>query len=103
RAPEQAPGTVQVEFRPREPQDLLVACIWSRWSRPGQPDLLSFALITEEPPAEIAAVGHDRCICPIQPADLDAWLRPSRSNMAAQDAILDRRVRPYFQHTVVKA
>lgn len=101
RPPEQAPGTVQVKFRPEEPQDLLAACIWSRWSRPGQPELLSFALITEDPPPEIAAVGHDRCICPIQPADLDAWLNPSRSDLAAQEAILDRRVRPHYRHAIV--
>jgi putative SOS response-associated peptidase YedK len=101
RPPDEAPGTAQVEFRPDQPQDLLAACIWSRWSRPGQPDLVSFALITEEPPPEIAAVGHDRCICPIQPEDLDAWLQPSRANVAAQDAILDRRLRPHYVHSVV--
>jgi putative SOS response-associated peptidase YedK len=101
RPPDEAPGTAQVEFRPDQPQDLLAACIWSRWSRPGQPDLVSFALITEDPPPEIAAVGHDRCICPIRPEDLDAWLQPSRANMAAQDAILDRRLRPHYAHSVV--
>lgn len=101
RLPAEAPGTVQVEFRPDRPQDLLAACIWSRWSRPGQPDLLSFALITEDPPPEVAAVGHDRCICPIQPADLAVWLRPLRSDIAAQDAILDRRLRPHYSHSVV--
>lgn len=103
RSPVEAPGTVQVEFRPDQPQDLLAACIWSQWSRPGQPDLLSFALITEDPPPEIAAVGHDRCICPIQPEDLEAWLRPSRRDLAAQDAILDRRARPHFRHVVVSS
>jgi putative SOS response-associated peptidase YedK len=101
RPPDEAPGTTQVEFRPDQPQDLLAACIWSRWSRPGQPDLVSFALITEDPPPEIAAVGHDRCICTIRPEDLDAWLQPSRANMAAQDAILDRRLRPHYAHSVV--
>lgn len=101
RPPTEAPGTVQLEFRPDQPQDMLAACVWSRWSRPGQPDLVSFAIITEDPPPEIAAVGHDRCICPIQPEDLDAWLRPSRQEVAAQDAILDRRVRPYYTHAVV--
>jgi putative SOS response-associated peptidase YedK len=101
RLPVEAPGTVQVEFRPDQPQDLLAACIWSKWSRPGQPDLVSFALITEDPPPEIAAVGHDRCICPIRPEDLDAWLRPSRTDVSAQDAILDRRLRPHYGHSVV--
>ena len=99
--PDETLSTTQVEFRPDAPQDLLAACIWSRWSAPGQPDLLSFALITEDPPTEISAVGHDRCICPIQPEDLDAWLHPSRNDLATQDAILDRRVRPHYTHSVV--
>lgn len=94
-------GKAQVEFRPEPPQDLLAACIWSRWSAPGEPDLLSFALITEDPPPEIAAVGHDRCICPIQPGDIEAWLQPSRDDLATQDAVLDRRLRPFYNHSTV--
>ena len=39
-----------LEFRPRPQQDMLVACLWSRWRGPGEPDLLSFAAITDEPP-----------------------------------------------------
>lgn len=95
------PSTTQVEFRPEVEQDLLAACIWSRWSGPGEPDLLSFALITHDPPPEVAAIGHDRCILPIQPADLDAWLQPSNHDIGALDAILDRAVRPHFAHAIV--
>jgi putative SOS response-associated peptidase YedK len=40
---------VVLEFRPRPQQDMLVACLWSEWSAPGEPDLLSFAAITDEP------------------------------------------------------
>lgn len=99
--PEEKLKKVLVEFKPDTGQDLLAACIWSRWSAPGKPDLLSFALITEDPPPEIAAVGHDRCIIPIRPEDLDAWLQPKRSRLAEQDVILDRRLRPYFQNSFV--
>jgi putative SOS response-associated peptidase YedK len=52
----------------RPAQDMLVACLWSRWVSPdGQEALLSFAAITDEPPPEVAAAGHDRCIIPIKP------------------------------------
>ena len=91
-------GNVVLEFRPRPTQDMLVACLWSRWSAPGEPDLLSFAAITDEPPPEVAAAGHDRCIVPIKEEDIDAWLRPGSSNVAAQYAILDDRQRPYYEH-----
>jgi putative SOS response-associated peptidase YedK len=87
-----------LEFRPRPTQDMLVACLWSRWTAPGEPDLLSFAAITDEPPAEVAAAGHDRCIIPLRAENLDAWLNPDPSNLALQYAILDDRERPYYVH-----
>jgi putative SOS response-associated peptidase YedK len=89
---------VVLEFRPNPPHDMLVACLWSRWSAPGEPDLLSFAAITDEPPPEIAAAGHDRCIVPIKPENLDAWLNPDSANLAALHAILEDRDRPYYEH-----
>jgi putative SOS response-associated peptidase YedK len=87
-----------LEFRPRPTQDMLVACLWSRWSASGEPDLLSFAAITDEPPPEVSAAGHDRCIIPIRPENIDAWLNPDPKDLAAQYAILDDRARPYYEH-----
>lgn len=89
---------VVLEFRPRPTQDMLVACLWSHWQAPGEPDLWSFAAITDEPPAEIAAAGHDRCIIPIKPEHVDAWLNPDPRNLNAQYAILDGRERPFYEH-----
>jgi putative SOS response-associated peptidase YedK len=89
---------VILEFRPRPQQDMLVACLWSRWTGPSEPDLLSFAAITDEPPDEVAAAGHDRCIIPIKPQNLQAWLNPQPGDLATQYAILDERERPYYEH-----
>lgn len=89
---------VVLEFRPRPQQDMLAACLWSAWFSAGEPDLLSFAAITDDPPEEIAAAGHDRCIIPIKPDNVDAWLKPDRANLEASYAILDDRERPYFEH-----
>jgi putative SOS response-associated peptidase YedK len=88
----------QLEFKPRPAQDMLVACLWSKWSRPGEPDLLSFAAITDEPPEEIAQAGHDRCVIPLKPEHIDAWLNPDPNNLAQLYAILDDRERPYYEH-----
>ena len=97
-----APGETEedmvLEFKPIGLDEMLVACIWARWQSPGQPDLLSFAAITDEPPPEVAAAGHDRCIIPIRRENVDAWLRADRTNLAAQYAILDDRERPYYEH-----
>jgi hypothetical protein len=38
---------------------------------------------------EVAAAGHDRCIIPIKPENVDAWLNPDPENLAALYAILD--------------
>jgi len=92
---------VILEFRPRPVQDMLVACLWSRWSDPSgrEPELLSFAAITDEPPAEIAAAGHDRCVIPIKAEHLDAWLDPATAkDLKRMQAILDDRERPYYGH-----
>ena len=89
---------VVLEFNPRTSEDMLVACLWSRWTAPGEPDLLSFAAITDDPPAEVAAAGHDRCIIPIKPEYIDVWLNPDPNDLDALDDILDDRERPYYEH-----
>lgn len=89
---------VVLEFRPQPEQEMLVACLWSRWTAPGEPDLLSCAAITDEPPPEVAAAGHDRCIVPIRPDNIDAWLSPDPKDLSAQQAILEDRARPYYEH-----
>ena len=97
-APGEANGNVVLEFKPNPTQDMLVACLWSHWGGTGEPDLLSFAAITDDPPPEVAAAGHDRCIIPIKPENIDAWLKPNMENLAAQYVILDDRERPYYEH-----
>jgi putative SOS response-associated peptidase YedK len=89
---------VVLEFRPTPTEDMLVACLWSDWHGPGVPHLLSFAAITDDPPPEIAAAGHDRVIIPIKPEHIDAWLNPDPHNLAAMYAILDDRSRPFYEY-----
>ena len=97
-APGEKEENVVLEFRPRPQHDMLVACLWSHWTGAGEPDLDSFAAITDEPPEEVAAAGHDRCIVPIKEEYVDAWLNPDPKNLAALYAILDDRDRPYYEH-----
>lgn len=89
---------VVLEFRPDLAEPMLVACLWSRWTNAGEPDLLSFAAITDEPPEEVAAAGHDRCIIPIKPEYLDSWLNPDPADLNGSLAILNDRMRPYYLH-----
>lgn len=97
-APGEKPENVVLEFKPEPRQDMLVACLWSHWTREGEPELLSFAAITDEPPPEVAAAGHDRCIIPIKPENVDAWLNPDPSNLGAMYRILADRPTAFYEH-----
>lgn len=92
------PKNLILHFNPKSASPMLVACLWDLWQAPGRPDLYSFAAITDEPPPEVAATGHDRCIIPLEAAAIDAWLDPAGADRAALAALLDRREHPYFEH-----
>lgn len=90
-------GNVILEFRPRSGDPMLVACLWSKWTGEGEPNLLSFAAITNEPPPEVAAAGHDRCIVYIRPENVDRWLQAG-GNQAELLAILDDPAPDFYEH-----
>ena len=87
-----------LEFRPSDGRDMIAACLWTRTVEQDGSELYSFAAITDTPPAEVAAAGHDRCIVPIKAQNLEAWLTPDAGSLAAMHAILDDRERPYYEH-----
>jgi putative SOS response-associated peptidase YedK len=94
---------VIIEFKPDDGQDMMLACVWSHWKEEGKPELLSFALITDEPPPEVAAAGHDRCPIPLKRENVDAWLSVAPGDTAAAYALLDDRERPYYEHRLALA
>jgi len=99
----QVDGENQVlQFTPRTGEPMLVACLWSEWKDPKgkEPDLLSFAAITDEPEPEVAAAGHDRTIINIKPEHLDAWLSPDPADLDALYAIFDDRRHPFYEHRI---
>lgn len=89
---------VVLRFDPTPPQPMQVACLWTRTEIQGGDDLWSFAAITDDPPPEVEAAGHDRCIVPIKSSNVDAWLAPDPSRRAQLREILLDRERPYYEH-----
>ena len=67
---------VVLQFKPEPAQTMYVACLWSHWTDLKEPDHRGFAAITDEPPAAVAAAGHDRCIINLKPEHVEAWLTP---------------------------
>lgn len=93
---------VVLEFKPRPEHNMLLACVWAHWTAPGKEDLYSVALITDDPPPEVAKAGHDRCVIPIDPSNLDAWLEPKGNREEAYRILRDKEMmRPYYEHRLV--
>ena len=73
----------------------------SMWTPPAgsdEDDLWSFAAITDEPPPEVAAAGHDRCIVQLRPENVQAWLTPQGRSLEELDALLDDKAPAYYAH-----
>lgn len=91
-----------LHFVPRPAETMLVACVYSQWEGP-EGRLLSFAAITDEPPPEVAAAGHDRMIINIRPDNVQRWLTPQGRSDDELQSILSDRQTPYYEHEVLAA
>lgn len=91
-------AALELEFFPRERQTLYVACLWSHWQRPGRADLLSFATIVDGAPAEVQAAGQDIYPVVIKQENVNAWLNPDSTDLAASLAILEDRPAVSYEH-----
>jgi putative SOS response-associated peptidase YedK len=98
--PAEQPQNTVLHFNPQPAQDMLIACLWSQWQEPGARELLSCAAITDDPPLEIAAVGHDRCIIALQEKYLEAWLTPRGRSASELLQMLSDPQRSYFEHRI---
>ena len=89
-----------LHFNPQPSQEMLVACLWSHWTHNSDPDLYSFAAVTDDPPPEIAATGHNRCVIAIKPENVPAWLSPQGLEKSRLEAILRDRQCPFYEHQI---
>jgi putative SOS response-associated peptidase YedK len=93
-----------LHFVPRPASTMLVACLFARWTDPaGGAPLLSFAAVTDEPPPEVAAAGHDRMIVNLKPEHVGAWLTPAGRPLSELQDLLSDRQAPYYEHEVLAA
>lgn len=94
--------SVEIAFAPEPAQEMLLACIWRYVAPEGaEPGFYSVAIITREPPPEVRAAGHDRCVIALRPEHLDAWLAPDPAHLAASLAILDDPIDAVYQATLI--
>lgn len=101
RSGEQAENLV-LQFVPRDHRDMLVPCVWDRWQQ-GDAVLNSFALITDDPPDEVAAAGHDRCPVNLTREAAEAWTEAGSRDSEGWFQLLAKRQRPYYDHELAAA
>lgn len=92
-----------IRFKPAGGGWLPMACLWSHWRAQGAKDLLSFAIITDEPNPEVRAYGHDRTPVSLDEENIMAWLTNVEGATAATyDHYLDIKKRPFYEHELVR-
>ena len=90
-------------FTPADGNDMVIACLYSEWGDPHGDGFLSFAAITDNPPAEVAAAGHDRIIINLDAVAIDDWLTPAGRAQVDLQVLLDTRARPHYDHEMLAA
>lgn len=91
-------GSIVVAYQPTGVDDLSVACLWDEWTAPDQPSLLSLATITDVPPPDVAATGHDRFVVPLTSEAAEHWLDPDSRGPDQLRSLLDARQVTGFSH-----
>jgi putative SOS response-associated peptidase YedK len=102
-APGEKSQNLVLQFTPNPPEAMFIACLWSHWTDPKEPYLRGFAAITDEPPADVAAAGHDRCIINLKPEHVEAWLTPEKRSRAELQGILSDRAVSTYEHAQLQA
>lgn len=90
---------VVIEFRPKGAADLVVPVIFSETLIDGRLER-GFAIVTDEPPSEVVAAGHDRCPIFLTQASTATWLVPENHEPATLLAALDDRPELTFEHSL---
>jgi len=92
---------VEIAFSPSE-RGLMWAA--SLYSPPKDKSILpyaSFAMVTDEPPQEVSAAGHDRCPIFLRADLIDSWLSPQEKSKEELLTLLDKKEKTFYLHDLV--
>ncbi len=90
---------VQLSYAPEDREIMWAPALYDTWSSPdGQVAFNSFAILTDEPPPEVAATGHDRCPIFLRSDLIDAWLQPENKSKSQLLDLLRQREVTFFEH-----
>lgn len=89
----------QISFKSERHELLWAPCLWDYWFNEKESvGFYSFAMITDDPPPEIEAMGHDRCPIFLRADQIDAWLSPKGKSKDELYSILQMREQVVYSH-----
>lgn len=89
---------MEIKFSPDGFEGMWAASLYEETRLKGQGLLRSFAMVTDDPPAEVAAAGHDRCPVFLDHRYLDMWLHPEGHSLEELDLLLNSKEPTYYSH-----
>jgi putative SOS response-associated peptidase YedK len=98
--PGERESNMVLHFNPNTGTPMTIACLWSHWTHETEPDLYSFAAITDDPPPEVLATGHTRCVISLKDENVSEWLSPTQLPQQRLEEILSDRANPYYEHRI---
>jgi putative SOS response-associated peptidase YedK len=97
---EQKARKVEISFSPDGFESMWAASLFEEYKSPTSGLIRSFAMVTDDPPKEVAAAGHDRCPVFIEQSKMDDWLNPEGQSLKTLDALLDHKQKTYYSHVL---
>lgn len=91
-------GKVEISFNPDGHDGMHAAALYEEYNHPELGIIRSFAMVTDQPPPEVAAAGHDRCPVFLQESLIGEWLSPAGKPLDQLDALLDHKEPTYYSH-----
>lgn len=93
---------IVIQFSASGHECLIVPVIFNRQVLNGE-SVGGFAIVTDEPPPEVRAAGHDRCPVFLNESAAQSWLDPVGKTARMLDSILSQRPQLSFAHVLDKA
>jgi putative SOS response-associated peptidase YedK len=90
---------IVLRFDPEGLDHMIVPCIYD-FNTEAEFPLQSFALITDDPNPEVAAVGHDRTPVIMREKYIDTWLNTSGKDLKRFDVIFEDKQPTFFDHVL---
>lgn len=86
-----------ISFRPDRHEVMWAPCLWDYWENEKEGvGFYSFAIITDDPPKEVSAMGHDRCPIFLREDLINEWLSPEGKTKSEIYRLLKNKQDVYY-------